>query len=275
MKILRKGLTLNLVQDQSYTPMNEASTTRIVLPDGYELAHYTLRRVHDGHLQTYSAVNGSATPVQAIPIDAQPSEIQLQGFRQAKNSCADSDSLSPNAFTSQSSHLTQTLDQHLHSTLSYGGHGNLAYVSHGAQGLSAKTQKRHAHSRDDDYTDVCGVFSPAKATPVKKYNPGKGIFRCPRCGSNYTRPKSVKDHFPDCVSKCGNPQALRYTDHPSMAKKEAAIQSSSRASREVSSMDTEDDDTETEEDVQGIKFEEMNDALYVHPGYRQPLSATD
>ena len=51
------------------------------------------------------------------------------------------------------------------------------------------------------------------------------------------RPKLVKDHFPDCVSKCGNPQGLRYTDHPSMAKTEGSLQHRGQASHEASDSD--------------------------------------
>ena len=75
-----------------------------------------------------------------------------------------------------------------------------------ARGSSASTRRRHAHARDDYYTDVCGVISPEKATPVRKDNLGNGEFSCPRCGSSFTRPKSVKDHFPSCISRYGNPK---------------------------------------------------------------------
>lgn len=80
-----------------------------------------------------------------------------------------------------------------------------------SEGCSETTKKRHAHARSDGYTDVCGVSSSAKANPVKKSNPGKGDFYCPRCGSNSTKHKPVKDHLPDCIAKCGNPNAIRYT----------------------------------------------------------------
>lgn len=238
-----------------------ASTKEIFLPDGYELAHYTLRRVRDGHLQSYLIDNNTAKIVQTMPTAAQPSGVQTQeghGTTQSDQSFISSPQV---PFPYHNSYSTQTPDQQLHQIPHYREHQNLAYPKDRAQKLSAKTQKRHAHSRDDDYTDVCGVFSPAKANPVKKYNPGKGDFCCPRCESSFTRPKSVKDHFPDCISKYGNPQALRYTDHPSMARKEAALQGRGRASREVSSMSTEEDDDQTQRQCQGTRFEQMNDAL--------------
>ena len=78
---------------------------------------------------------------------------------------------------------------------------------------------RHSAGREraDRQNGTCGQ-SDSRAQVFR------AKFCCPRCGSNYTRLnytrlKTVKDHFPDCVSKCGNPQALRYTDHPSMAQR--------------------------------------------------------
>lgn len=67
---------------------------------------------------------------------------------------------------------------------------------------------------------------------MQKYDHGDGELHCPGCGVYYTRSKSVKDHFPNCVSKCGNSQSLGYTDHPSMTQREAANQRRDRASRE-------------------------------------------
>lgn len=248
----------SVVQDSSYT---KNSTREIFLPDGYELAHYTLRRVCDGHLQSYLMDNNTGRVVQATPMAAHSSGVQLQedhGLGQSNQDLGLSPQVSSTNHNSYSNHMP---DQQLPRISAYGEHQNLAPPDNRAQSLSARTLKRHAHARDDNYTDVCGVFSLAKATPVKKHNPGNGDFCCPICESSFTRPKSVKDHFPDCVSKYGNPQALRYTDHPSMAQKEAAIQRRSRESREVSSMSMEEDDNRMQRGSQGIKFEEMNDAL--------------
>ena len=192
---------------------------------------------------------------------AQPSDIQLQEDHRTGQSDQNLGPWPRVSSTNRNQYSTQTPDQQLPNISTYGEHQNLSHPNTRAQSLSAKTLKRRAHSRNDDYTDVCGVFSPAKATPVKKSNPGNGGFCCPVCESSFTRPKSVKDHFPDCVSKYGNPQAMRYTDHPSMAQKEAAIQRHSRASREISSVIMEEDDSQMQGSGQGIKFEEMNDAL--------------
>lgn len=216
--VCEQGLTIGVVQNRSETAATEYSIEEILLPDGYELAHYTLRRVYDGHLQSYLSVNTSVTPVQTIPMPAQLSETPAQDLQGNSNN--------------QSSTFSLPIRS------SNGNHTN-------AKKLSETTRKRHAHARDDDYTDVCGVISPAKANPVKRINPGKGEFCCPRCGSNFTRPKSVKDHFPDCVAKYGNPKGLRYTDHPSMVQKEAAIKRRRQESRGTSGMGGEDEMSDT------------------------------
>ena len=52
--------------------------------------------------------------------------------------------------------------------------------------------------------------------------------------SNFTRAKTVKDHFPECISKHGNPDGLWFTDHPSMRKEEARIQNRSQTRGKVS-----------------------------------------
>lgn len=184
-------------------------------------------------------------------------------------------SSAPNAFTRQSPYSTQTPNQQLHNIPIRGGPKSFAHRYSETRELSKRTQKRHAHSRDDDYTDVCGVYSPEKANPMTKFNHGKGEFCCPRCESSYTRPKTVKDHFPDCISKYGNPDSLRYTDHPSMASTKAFIQRRSRASREPSNVNTDGLGCQTAEQGQGVKAEEMNDALYVHLEHEPPNPATN
>ena len=285
-----KELTVSVMQDQSLPAEIEGSTTDIHLPEGFELADYTLRRVHDGQLQTYVLDNDHSRLVQAVPISAQPSVTQMEGDDQIDQSDPGSDSSTPVPATNNSSHQTQPPHQQLF-TIPIPS----ARPSNRAKAPSSCTQKRHAFSRNDGYTIICGMNSPAKATPVKKINPGKGKFRCPRCGSNFTRPKSVKDHFPDCVLKCGNPEGLRYTDHPSMAKAEANLQHRGQASHEASDSAMEDEQEEEEKEEEGndddekmewedeqmraddqaTRFEEMDDTPYVYSEYRHPHTSTN
>lgn len=64
-------------------------------------------------------------------------------------------------------------------------------------------------------TDVCGIATPAKGTPVANTNKN-GRFCCPRCNGRLTRPRSVKDHFITCVKKHGNPNGLSWWDHETL-----------------------------------------------------------
>ena len=63
-------------------------------------------------------------------------------------------------------------------------------------------------------TNACGVFSPENKPPVKRSS--RGDFHCPRCDSQFTRPRGVKCHFEECIAKYGNPSSLRWDDHPSL-----------------------------------------------------------
>lgn len=40
-------------------------------------------------------------------------------------------------------------------------------------------------------------------------------FICPLCGAKRSRRYTIKQHFPGCVRKRGNPNGLEWTDHPS------------------------------------------------------------
>ena len=80
-----------------------------------------------------------------------------------------------------------------------------------------ETRNRDHWFRSDKrvLTQVCGVYSPEKVPPSNK--PKKGYpFPCPRCAETFTRRDSVKRHFPGCILKHGNPNALKWIDHPSL-----------------------------------------------------------
>ena len=65
------------------------------------------------------------------------------------------------------------------------------------------------------YTRVCGVYSVERASPTKAEN-RRGNYHCPRCDTQFTRPRSVLRHFVGCITKYGNPDGLKWTDHPSL-----------------------------------------------------------
>ena len=241
-----------------------------MIPEGYKLAHYTVRRKRDGYLQSYRIVNNSAV---LVPSSTQLPDVELPGLPQRDYHVHQS--FPPSLSTSNSTDLQQAPRQQTYSTTVPEDTGRFAGSDNKAQGPSAQTQKRHAHLRDDGYTNVCGVPSPEVLKPVKKTNDGNGDFCCPRCGSNFTRPKSVKDHFPSCVAKHGNPQSLRFTDHPSMKTSESFIQRRTRTSRVESNMEMETDDVAMDVQGQEIKVEEMNEALYVDLPWKQFYQVTN
>ncbi|KAF6230068.1 hypothetical protein HO133_004407 [Letharia lupina] len=65
------------------------------------------------------------------------------------------------------------------------------------------------------YTKACGVYSKEKASP-KKVRTNGGRHHCPRCDTQFTRARGVKGHFVGCITKYGNPDRLKWTDHPSL-----------------------------------------------------------
>ena len=238
-KHLGPELIVSVVQKIFQMAPYQNSTRVISVPHGYELTQYTLTRVEDSHMEWYMPCDTTTTPVQAVQVPDYLTDILLPETHQTNENDRESMPLTPTPTTYESLALPDRTREY-----------------------SARTRQRHAHARDGWYTDVCGVISPEKATAVKKENVGNGAFCCARCGSAFTRPKSVKDHFPGCVGRYGNPQGLRYTDHPSMAQTEAFIQRRRQASRETSNADTEGGSSEVDE---RINLERMNETLYVPP----------
>ena len=76
-------------------------------------------------------------------------------------------------------------------------------------------------SHNDELTPVCGVFSADMGPttysrrPVALTEPNL-IYHCPRCEKPFSRRYTVKQHFPGCVRKFGNPHSLKWLDHPSL-----------------------------------------------------------
>ena len=226
MEDLKEALTTSVGQNHSQSGSTERMIREIPLKEGYELAFYTLRRLHDGHLEYFMVpLNSNDEHVQAIPITPREN--------------------GPNR--------NHTPTQQSYNIAIRDGCENPPQRENSDREPSVMTVLRRAHARSDGYSVVCGVFSPEISAPVKSDNRGNGDYCCPRCGSNYTRPYTVKDHFYYCISKHGNPQALRFTDHPSMAQTEAAIQRRNRASQDP---------------VQAVQ--EMSETLYVDWGHKNP-----
>lgn len=258
MDAFESELIVSVVQESSYVAVLSPAMTEITIPEGYELVSYTLRSKHDGHLQSYQPVDVQhfhtgpllATPTETLNIgsSAQRSHQNVQGR-------LSSDSLTPTPSTISGPYPQQQLFN-----IPIRGGRERSTATDNAQTVSAHTQKRYNESGENGYTIACGVFSPERAPPVKKVNPKAGDFYCPRCGSNYTRAKTVKDHFPSCVLKYGNPDSLRYNSHESMPSKDAALHSSHRSYRASSSAGVDQADDMTAEDDQVIKNEYVSAA---------------
>ena len=77
------------------------------------------------------------------------------------------------------------------------------------------TNKQSSWDGTSVYTRVCGVYSVETASPEKVKN-NSGRFHCPRCDSQYKRVRGVRKHFVGCITRYGNPDSLRWTDHPSL-----------------------------------------------------------
>ena len=63
-------------------------------------------------------------------------------------------------------------------------------------------------------TAYCGqrskeIKKPSENVAVK---PARFRFQCPRCRTRFSRPYTIKRHFPGCIRKHGNPLALKWLD---------------------------------------------------------------
>ena len=274
---LKKELIMSVMKEQ-YQSISPGKLAREVpFPNGFELAFYTVRSLHDGQLLSFQLpVNSNDDYVQAVPIASELLGIELlqkpQEDQRSLDTVADSQTLSLHLSTNNSLYQDQTsTQQQTYSIAIRGGLKDIRQSDTRYREPSMATLRRRAHARNDGYTTVCGVFSPetSKPPPVKKFNPGQGDYCCPRCGSNYTRPKTVKDHFFGCVTKHGNPNKLRFTDHTSMAYTEACIQWRNRASQETSYGSVEETDAEMGGRHHESRIEAMSEALFVDSTHKE------
>lgn len=89
-------------------------------------------------------------------------------------------------------------------------HGHQQYSSEIQAGPQIVSKRKPV---DETYTKYCGVYSPEKVSPVKSSN---SSYHCPRCDEKFTQRRNVKLHFPRCILKHGNPDALKWNDHFSL-----------------------------------------------------------
>lgn len=102
-----------------------------------------------------------------------------------------------------------------HAPVSTGPSGGRQRVTKKSRKSKPRTTGFNRETGEGMMTSVCGTVTPAKGTPATRANK-KGNFCCPRCNSNFTRARSVKDHFISCVRKHGNPNGLSWWDHQTL-----------------------------------------------------------
>ena len=267
-EVLKEALTVIFGKIELQGGSGDTLIREIPFSDAYELAFY-----RDGHLQSYMLPpNSHDQAVMVTPIDTQ---LVGMGPPEELEEVSQEHLLQPYPYGDNNPYRNRTPVPQTFNIPIRGGRDNPLQLETRHREPSVQTLIRRARARDDGYTTVCGVFSPEKATPVKMYHHGNGEFCCPRCDSNYTRPKTVKAHFPNCVSKYGNPHALRFTDHPSMVDTEFAIQNRLLMSRRRSIVRVKEQDAEMDLPIQGMEFGEMRAALYVRPEHRNVVLPTD
>lgn len=65
----------------------------------------------------------------------------------------------------------------------------------------------HNSQTNDATTQTDGIVQSGSSEEYK--------YTCPLCGAKRSRRYTIKQHFPGCVRKHGNPENLEWTDHPS------------------------------------------------------------
>ena len=85
------------------------------------------------------------------------------------------------------------------------------YTDHA--GFSRKTVDGPTRPMHLENTAYCGVYSAETEVPDPNPQEKPGCeYRCPRCRRQYSRRYTIKQHFPHCIRRHGNPLALRWQD---------------------------------------------------------------
>ena len=92
-----------------------------------------------------------------------------------------------------------------------GNHQSSVKMEPAQQPTSA--QKKFKLVSKDTYTEVCGIYSAEKVPPNKNSRKKDWPYHCPRCDLTFNSRQNVKHHFISCITKHGNPNALKWNDH--------------------------------------------------------------
>lgn len=90
-----------------------------------------------------------------------------------------------------------------------------ATTSHQPMLTSGSAAVPDSGSREE--TAVCGTCYPELQPPTPLANPTTANFKyeCPRCHKRFSRRYTIKQHFPGCIKKRGNPDSLKWNDNDS------------------------------------------------------------
>ena len=158
------------------------------------------------HLANTTSISNASTPTQHQPAQA----VSSQGFTPI-NPPASNGGFSPIASRLRSRNNAAPL-------VPSGGHRQSKKKS---QKSKPRTTGFNRETGEGMLTNVCGIVTPAKNGQAVGGINNSGAYCCPRCNGQFTRARSVKDHFINCVNKHGNPNGLSWFDHSSCAGSKA------------------------------------------------------
>ena len=110
-------------------------------------------------------------------------------------------------------HTNQSAFEHMSYNASRLYHDTLPTDIH----LMSTANVNNSKVPESNLTAYCGIITPEIQRPFRRPTNPANRFECPRCGTRYTRAKTVQDAFPGCIRRYGNPLGLNWNSHPSCA----------------------------------------------------------
>ena len=215
--------------------LNTEDNWRLHLLADVAIADHVQRRQQGANLTTQQGQQqaGSTAPLGQAPVNPN------QGVA-AANSTA-----TPGEFTPTDPY---PLSYNLLASTSQG-----SQVATGPQRSKGRPTGFNKETGENRLTPVCGRVTPSKGTPGQARVKPSSKYYCPRCRSGFTRPRNVKDHFPGCVNKWGNPAGMCWWDH------ESCEGSRTWHHRSMPAVEEEEDEEEDNEEEEGDRDDEEKD----------------